>query len=179
MDELGPHRETTFRVSCEDSNVPLWPQCPICAWEEQLSGGLSRLGRTPGALPSLQSLAQAWGEEPARSADTSVQRKHKSRKLQLSGAEAARPDRAWGCPSQPPPCTHWTLPSLKASGWCMPVPGGFANSSSQTPFPPGSTCTQPAPAFLGLLALTFLHPSISSPPWNGNGHAGVSPSPRG
>ena len=141
-------------VSSEDSNVPLWPQCSHL-----------RLGGT--AVWGPLSL----GQDSRGTALTSVPCPSLGRWGQLSRPEADCPGRVRDCPSPPPPCTHWTLPSLRSSGWRVPVPEGLANSSSQTLFPPGSTCTRgPSPAFLRLLALTSLHPSISSPPWNGNGH---------
>ena len=111
------------------------------------------------------------GQDSRGTALTSVPCPSLGRWGQLSRPEADCPGRVRDCPSPPPPCTHWTLPSLRSSGWRVPVPEGLANSSSQTLFPPGSTCTRgPSPAFLRLLALTSLHPSISSPPWKGNGH---------
>lgn len=143
-------------VSSEDSNVPLWPQCPHL-----------RLGGT--AVWGPLSL----GQDSRGTALTSVPCPSLGTWGQLSGPEADCPGRVRDCPSPPPPCTHWTLPSLRSSGWRVPVPEGLANSSSQTLFPPGSTCTWgPSPAFLRLLTLTSLHPSISSPPWKGNGHGG-------
>lgn len=62
VDELGHTRRL-----CSGSALRTVPSlsglsAPICAWGEQLSGGLSRLGRTPRALPSVQSLAQAWAD---------------------------------------------------------------------------------------------------------------------
>ena len=66
-DELG-HTRRLLWVSSEDCNIPLWPQCPHLHLGGAAVWGPLPLGQTPGALPSVQSLAQAWadGASPQR-----------------------------------------------------------------------------------------------------------------
>lgn len=68
MDELGHTRRLCSGSALRTVTSLSGLSAPICTWGEQLSGGLSRLGSTPGALPSVQSLAQAWadGASPQR-----------------------------------------------------------------------------------------------------------------
>ena len=62
MDELGHIRRLCPGSALRTVTSLSGLSAPICAWGEQLSGGLSHSGRIPRALPSLQSLAQAWAD---------------------------------------------------------------------------------------------------------------------
>lgn len=104
MEELGHTRRLCSGSALRIVMSLSGRSAPICAWGEKLSGGLSRSGRTPGALPSVP--CPSLGKRGQPTALTPLF----SVSVQLSEVEADRLGRAWGCPSLPPPCTHWTLP---------------------------------------------------------------------